>query len=446
MTKPAHAQVQLPRPSTRFTIPHFRWAVCALLLAASTVNYVDRLTISVLKPHLENVLNISESDYGWIVFAFQLAYAVMLSVSGLAIDRLGTRLGYAISITWWSIATMMHALARGAVSFGAARFLLGAGEAGNFPAAVKAVAEWFPKRERALATGIFNSGPTLGAIIAPPIVVWVTLHWGWQKAFILTGVVGFIWLIFWMALYRLPREHPLIADSELKIIEAGDGEEEELSGASRTPWQSLLVSRGAWGFILGKTLTDTVWWFYIFWLPSYLKQSRGFSLKEIGYFSWIPFLIAGVGSVGGGWLSGYLIRRGWSLNRARMTVMALSAFCMPCGTIAVFVPSPWWALALIGVSASAHQGWMANLYTIASDIFPKRDVGSVIGLGGTGGSIGGMIFALVTGYTLQWFHTYVPIFIITGILHPLALGVVHLVIPKIEPLSSVALRDATPAN
>ena len=207
-----------------------------------------------------------------------------------------------------------------------------------------------------------------------------------------------------------------------------------------------MVSRGAWGFILGKTLTDTVWWFYIFWLPSYLKQSRGFSLKEIGYFSWIPFLISGVGSVGGGWLSGYLIRRGWSLNRARKTVMALSAFCMPFGIIAVFVPSSWCALALIGVSASAHQGWMANLYTIASDIFPKRDVGSVIGLGGTGGSIGGMIFALVTGYTLQWFHTYVPIFIITGIMHPLALGVVHLVIPKIEPLSSVALREAAPAN
>ena len=317
-------------------------------------------------------------------------------------DWLGTRLGYALSITWWSIAAMAHALARGALSFGAARFLLGAGEAGNFPAAIKAVAEWFPKRERALATGIFNAGPTVGAVIAPPLVVWLTLRWGWGEAFIFTGVLGFIWLFFWAALYRLPREHSVDYPRRAGVHrERGEGGRN--LKVPRIPWQKILGYRQAWGFILAKFMTDPIWWFYIFWLPSYLKQARGFTLEEIGLFSWIPFLISGVGSVAGGWLSGFFIKRGWPLSRARKTAMAICAFCMPSGIVAVFAPNPWWALALIGVSAAAHQGWMANVYTLASDMFPKRDVGSVTGLGGTGGAVGGMILALVAGYVLQWF-------------------------------------------
>jgi ACS family hexuronate transporter-like MFS transporter len=420
-------------PKRTFTLAHLRWIICSLLFFASTINYVDRQAISVLKPHLENVLHWSESDYGWIVFAFQLAYALMFTVAGVVIDRLGTRLGYALSITWWSIAAMAHALARSALSFGAARFLLGAGEAGNFPAAIKAVAEWFPKRERALATGIFNAGPTAGAVIAPPLVVWLTLRWGWRAAFIFTGALGFFWLFFWLALYRPPRQHTWITPDELEVIEEGDGEE-DASTATRIPWRKILAYRQAWGYILAKSLTDPIWWFYIFWLPSYLQQGRGFTLQQIGLFAWIPFLVAGVGSVAGGWLSGFFLARGWPLSRARKAAMATCAFCMPSGIIAVFAPGAGWALALISLSLAAHQGWSANVYTLASDMFPKRDVASVTGFGGTGGAVGGMIVSLIAGYTLQWFHTYVPLFIMGGIMHPLALGLVYWMIPRIEPV------------
>jgi ACS family hexuronate transporter-like MFS transporter len=400
---------------------------------ACTINYIDRQAISVLKPHLQSVLHWAESDYGWIVFAFQLAYALLFPAAGVVIDWLGTKLGYALSITWWSLAAMAHALARGALSFGVARSFLGAGEAGNFPAAIKAVAEWFPKRERALATGVFNAGPTAGAVIAPPLVVWLSLRWGWRAAFIFTGALGFLWLFFWVALYRLPRQHPWITPGELEFIEREDGEEETAAG-TRIPWQKILAYRQAWGFILAKFMTDPVWWFYIFWLPSYLQQSRGFTLEEIGLFAWIPFLISGVGSVAGGWLSGFFLKRGWPLSRARKTAMVLCAFCMPSGIAAVFAPNPGWALALISLSLAAHQGWSANVFTLASDMFPKRDVASVTGLGGTGGAVGGMILSLIAGYTLQWFHTYVPLFIIGGILHPLAIGLVHWLVPKIGPV------------
>jgi ACS family hexuronate transporter-like MFS transporter len=437
MPKRAHAPTQPARPGSGLTIPHFRWTICALLFFASTINYLDRQTLSVLKPHLQSILHWSESDYGWIVFAFQLAYALMLTVAGLVMDWLGTRLGYALSITWWSVAAMAHALARGALSFGAARFLLGAGEAGNFPAAIKAVAEWFPKKERALATGVFNAGPTIGAVIAPPLVVWVTLRWGWREAFIFTGLSGFIWLFFWVALYRLPREHSLITPGELEFIERGDGEEETAT-VTRIPWRKILAYRQAWGLILARFITDPIWWFYVFWLPSYLKQGRGFTLQEIGLFAWIPFLVSGVGSVAGGWLSGFFLKRGWPLGRARKTAMAICAFCMPSGAIAVFAPNIRWALALISLSLAAHQGWSANIFTLASDMFPKRDVGSVTGLGGTGGAVGGMILSLVAGYTLQWFHTYVPLFLIAGIMHPLAIGLVHWLIPRIEPVPASA--------
>jgi len=423
-------------PKTRFTVPHLRWTICALLFFASTINYVDRQAISVLKPHLQSVLNWSESDYGWIVFAFQLAYGLMLTVAGLVIDRLGTKLGYALSITWWSIAAMAHALARNALSFGTARFFLGAGEAGNFPAAIKAVAEWFPKRERALATGVFNAGPTVGAVIAPPLVVWITLRWGWREAFILTGALGFLWLFLWMGLYRLPREHPWISPGELKFIEREDGEEETAT-RTRIPLKKILGYRQAWGFILAKFMTDPIWWFYIFWLPSYLKQGRGFTLEEIGLFAWIPFLVSGVGSVAGGWLSGFFLVRGWALTRARKAAMAICAFCMPSGIAAVFAPNFQWALAFISLSLAAHQGWSANVFTLASDMFPKRDVASVTGLGGTGGAVGGMIISLVAGYTLQWFHTYVPLFIMAGIMHPLTFGLVHWMIPRIAPVGNM---------
>jgi ACS family hexuronate transporter-like MFS transporter len=433
MPKPTAAPQSVTGPRSPFVLPNLRWVVCALLFLASTINYVDRQAMSVLKPHLQSVLHWSESDYGWIVFAFQLAYALMFTFAGLAMDWLGTRLGYAISITWWSLAAMAHALARGALSFGAARFLLGAGEAGNFPAAIKAVAEWFPKKERALATGIFNAGPTIGAVLAPPLVVWLTFTWGWRAAFIFTGALGFLWLVIWIPLYHLPSRHPWITARELEYIEGGSAQEEAAEGP-RLAWQKILAYPQAWGFILAKFMTDPIWWFYIFWLPSYLKQARGFTLQQIGLLSWIPFLVSGVGSIAGGWLSGFFLKRGWPVGRARKTAMAVCAFCMPSGIVAVFAPDIRWALALISLSLAAHQGWSANVYTLASDMFPKRDVGSVTGLGGTGGAVGGMILALVSGYTLQWFHTYVPLFLIAGIMHPLAIGLVHWLIPKVEPV------------
>jgi ACS family hexuronate transporter-like MFS transporter len=423
-----------PTTPARLKIRHLRWYICGLLFLACTINYIDRQTVAVLKPYLQDQLHWSESDYGWIVFAFQAAYAIMMMVSGKLIDRLGTRLGYALAMTWWSLAAMAHALARSAFSFGVARFFLGAGEAGNFPAAIKAVAEWFPLRERALATGIFNAGTNVGAVLAPPMVVWLTLRWGWQEAFIFTGALGFLWLIFWVLMYRLPAQHARLAAAELRHIQSAEAEEAE-TGEPKIPWSKILAYRQAWGFIVAKFMTDPIWWFYIFWLPSYLKQGRGFTLREIGYFAWIPFLAADVGSVLGGWLSGFFMKRGWPLSRARKTAMAICALCMPAGIAAVFAPNAWLALALISVATSAHQGWSANVFTLASDMFPKRDVGSVVGLGGAAGAVGGMIIAPVAGYVLQWFHTYVPLFIIAGIMHPLALVFVHRLVPKVAPVA-----------
>jgi ACS family hexuronate transporter-like MFS transporter len=280
-----------------FQVRHLRWYICGLLFFATAVNYVDRQAISVLKPQLEEIFHWSESDYGWIVFAFQVSYALMQMVSGKVMDWLGTRLGYTLAMIWWSLAGMAHALARGAFSFGVARFALGAGEAGNFPAAIKGVAEWFPAKERALATGIFNAGTTLGTM-APPLIVWLTLKWGWQTAFLLTGSLGFVWLIFWLALYRLPARHPWIAADELAVIQS-DGPAAQEEQEPSIPWRDVLRYRQVWALIISRFMTDPIWWFYIFWLPSYLKQGRGFSLQMIGYFSWIPFLVSGLVSMAG---------------------------------------------------------------------------------------------------------------------------------------------------
>lgn len=429
------------RRSTRFTVGNLRWVICALLLLASTKNYIDREALSVLKPHLQEALHWSESDYGWIIFAFELAYAGMMIPFGKIVDWLGTRTGFALSMIWWSIASMAHAFAGSAFSFGVARFFLGAGEAGNFPASIKAVAEWFPEKERALATGIFNAGTNIGAVLAPPIVVWLTLRWSWREAFVFTGSIGFIWLALWLWIYRVPRKHPWIRPEELKYIESGSPGPDEAS-APRVPWRRLLRFRETWGFILAKFMTDPIWWFYVFWLPSYLAQARGFSLKEIGYFAWIPFLAADIGSVVGGWLSGFLIGRGWSVNAGRKITMLIAALCMPSGIAAVLVGNVWLALGLISISTSAHQGWSANVFTLTSDMFPKQDVATVVGIGGAGGAIGGMMIAPLAGYTLQYVHSYVPLFIIAGVMHPLAILVLQLVVPRIRQVPELQAASA----
>lgn len=427
---------RVPSPESRtFTIPNLRWLICGLLFFGSFVNYIDRGTIAILAHHLQRLFRWTENDYGSIVFAFQLSYAVMMLLSGGVIDSLGTRAGYALSMAWWSIAAMGHALARGVLSFAAARFLLGAGEAGNFPASIKAVSDWFPKRERALATGIFNAGTNIGAVAAYPIVGWLLLKWGWKAAFLGTGALGLVCLVVWLALYRLPRQHPWITDHELREIESLHDEDRQAPNA-RIPWLSILGYRQALGFTLAKFMTDPIWWFYIFWLPKYLIEIRQFSIARLELFGMIPFLAAAPGSIAGGWLSGFLIRRGHSVNVARKVAMLVCAFSMPAGILAVFANNPWTALALISLATSAHQGWSANLYTLASDIFPKKDVASVVGVGGAAGAAGGMIIAKVAGYILQGFHSYVPLFIISGVMHPLALGVVQRLIPRIEPVGS----------
>jgi MFS transporter, ACS family, hexuronate transporter len=402
------------------------------------INYLDRGTIAIVAHDLQRIFNWTESDYGWIVFAFQFAYAIMMVVSGAIIDGLGTRVGYALAMAWWSLAAMGHALARGMWSFATARFLLGAGEAGNFPAAIKAVAEWFPKRERALATGIFNAGTNVGAVAAYPIVGWLLLKWGWKAAFIGTGALGLFCLALWLAFYRLPRDHPWISSAERDYIESPSSDRFEES-PPKMPWRSIFGYRQAWGFTLAKFMTDPIWWFYIFWLPKYLIEVRHFSIARLEIFGMIPFLAAAPGSVAGGWLSGFLMKRGWPVNRARKTAMATCAFAMPAVILAVFSPSAWSALALISLCTSAHQGWSANVFTLASDIFPKRDVASIVGVGGAAGAVGGMVIAPVTGYVLQYFHSYVPLFIAAGVMHPLAFGVVQLLVPRVEPLRASSL-------
>ncbi len=423
-----------PRPVSlaALQIPNLRWAICGLLFFGTLVNYIDRGTIAILAHYLQGLFLWKESDYGWIVFSFQLAYAIMMLGFGGIIDRLGTRVGYALSMAGWSLAAMAHALARGVWSFAAARFLLGGGEAGNFPASIKAIAEWFPKPERALATGIFNSATAVGTVVAYPLVGWLFLEWGWQAAFIGTGALGLVCLAAWLALYRSPRRHAWLTPKERVHIEAQDAEDEDGPGETLS-WHRILSSRKAWGFTFAKFMTDPIWWFYIFWLPKYFIEVRHFSIAALSLFGVVPWIAAVPGSIAGGWLSGFLLSRGSSVTFARKTALLTCALMMPAGILAVFAPSPWWALAFVSVATAAHQGWSANVYTLASDMFRKKDVGSVVGLGGAAGAVGGMIIAPVAGYTLQWFHTYVPLFIIAGIMHPLAMVVVHGLLPRIEP-------------
>jgi ACS family hexuronate transporter-like MFS transporter len=428
-------------PASGLKVPHLRWVICGLLFFGTLVNYVDRGTIAILAHPLQQLFKWTESDYGWIVFSFQSAYAIMMLGFGGIVDRLGTRAGYALAMAWWSLAAMGHALARGVMSFAAARFLLGAGEAGNFPASIKAVAEWFPKRERALATAIFNSATSVGTVIAYPVVGWLFLSWGWKAAFIGTGALGLVCLAVWLLLYRLPRQHPWLTPAELELIEATDGDAPDSPGKGLS-WREIFRYRQAWGFTLAKFMTDPIWWFYIFWLPKYLIEIRHFSIAGLALFGTIPWVAAVPGSIVGGWLSGFLLRRGHSVDFARKTALLACALMMPAGILAVFSRSPWWALAFISVATAAHQGWSANVYTLASDMFPKKDVGFVVGLGGAGGAVGGLIIALVSGYTLQWFHSYVPLFIIAGVMHPLAMALLQLLIPHIGTVAPPAAREA----
>jgi ACS family hexuronate transporter-like MFS transporter len=408
---------------------HVRWVVCALLFFATTLNYIDRQVLGILAPDLQKVIGWSEVQYGYIVTAFQAAYAIGLLLVGRLLDVVGTRHGFALALIFWSVAAMAHALARTPLGFGLARFSLGLGEAGNFPAAIKTVAEWFPRRERALATGIFNAGSNVGAVIAPAVVPFIALAYGWQEAFLFTGAIGFVWLFFWYWLYRSPDEHKGLTAAELAYIRS-DAEEP----ATRVPWLRLMGHREAWAFALGKFLTDPVWWFYLYWIPKFLHDNHGLTLSRLGPPLIVIYLIADVGSIGGGWLSSSLIARGFTVNRARKMTMLVCALCVTPIVFASRVTSLWTAVALVGLAAAAHQGWSANLFTLTSDMFPRRAVGSVVGFGGMAGSIGGMLVATLTGWLLHTTGSYYVIFVLAGTAYLFALAVIHALVPRVEPV------------
>jgi len=411
------------------SVGRWRWLICGLLFFATTVNYMDRQVLGILAPLLTREFHWSETDYANIIFSFQLAYALGLLVAGAVIDRLGTRVGYALSLIIWSLAAMAHGLARSVFGFSAARFALGVGEAGNFPAAIKTVAEWFPRSERALATGIFNSGSNVGAILAPLTVPWIAMHWGWPWAFYLTGGVGLLWLVFWLPLYHRPQNHPRLSAAELAHIQSDPPEPE-----TKIPWRALLLHRQTWAFVVGKFLPDAVWWFYLYWTAKFLEKNFGISFMQISVPLVIIYVVADVGSIGGGWLSSHLIKRGWTVNAARKTALLLCALCVLPVTFAPMTPNLGVAVGLIALAAAAHQGWSANIFTLASDMFPRRAVGSVVGLGGMAGAIGGMCLAKAIGGILTWTGSYVPIFIIAAAAYCSALLAIHLLAPRLEPV------------
>jgi len=408
---------------------YVRWIVCGLLLFATTINYIDRQVLGILAPTLQREIGWSEVEYGYIVTAFQAAYAFGLLLVGRLLDVIGTKLGFALAIVFWSFAAMAHALVRTPLGFGMARFGLGLGEAGNFPAAIKTVAEWFPKKERALATGIFNGGSNLGAIIAPAIVPWIALTWSWQVAFLITGLIGFLWLFLWLWLYQPPERHPRLSAEEMAYIRSDPQE-----SIAKVPWLRLLGFRQTWAFSIGKFLTDPIWWFYLYWIPKFLNEKHGLTLSKLGLPLITIYVVADVGSIGGGWLSSRLIKRGWTVNRARKTAMLVCALAVVPIVFASQVSNVWSAVALISLAAAAHQGWSANIFTTVSDMFPRRAVGSVVGVGGMAGAIGGMLVATGTGWLLQMtggnYHT---VFVIAGITYLVALGVIHMIVPRLEP-------------
>jgi ACS family hexuronate transporter-like MFS transporter len=407
-----------------------RWYICALLFFATTINYIDRQVFSILAPDLQRSIGWNEEQYGDIVTAFHAAYAIGLLLVGRLMDAIGTRAGFALIMVVWSLAAMAHSLASSAMTFAIARFALGLGEAGNFPASIKTVAEWFPKRERAFATGIFNAGSNVGAIIAPLTVPWLALTFGWRWAFIVTGAVGFVWLIFWQRLYRRPEEHERLSSSELAHIREDPEETVETVG-----WKRVLPLRQTWAFSLGKFMTDPIWWLYLYWLAKFLNQNYGVPLAGLALPIVVVYLAADVGSVFGGWFSSTLIKSGWSVNKARKTAMLVCALCVVPVMYAPHATNMWTAVAVIGLAAAAHQGWSANLFTLTSDVFPRRAVGSVVGLGGMCGAIGGMFVAQLAGKILQVTGSYVLLFIIAGSMYLIALAVIHMLAPRLDPVN-----------
>lgn len=406
-----------------FKLRGLRWWIVGLIFLATLINYIDRLTISVLAPLITIDLGLTNTQFGGILTWFLFAYTISQGLSGKLYDRVGTKRGFVCSIVLWSIAAMGHAFARGLASLSALRFVLGLGEAGNWPGAAKTVAEWFPIRERAFGMAIFNSGAAIGSVIAPPLIVWLSLNYGWQTTFIVTGSLGFLWLLLWLLFYQAPDRHQWLGDEERKLIQEGQRVEVSAEAAvaessTQLGWLELFRYRQVWAIVLARFLTDPVWWLYISWLPKYLADARGFSLAKIGLFAWVPYVAADAGSLSGGWLSGYLIARGWSVDRARKIVILFAALLMPAGIFAAFAHDAMVALVLIGVVLFGFQVWINNVQTLPSDFFSDKAVASVAGLGGTGAGIGSMIFIFGTGWVVDHF-SYVPVLVVAGVLAPI---------------------------
>jgi MFS transporter, ACS family, hexuronate transporter len=414
----------------------YRWLVCALLFLATTINYIDRQILSLLKPILDEELKWTNTEFGEVNAAFQGAYAIGLLSFGYLVDRFGTKVGYAVSIIAWSLAAIAHAAVGSVSGFVKARIALGLGEGGNFPSAIKAVALWFPRKERAYATALFNSGTNVGAIVAPAVIPLIAELWGWRAAFVGAGLVGLLWIALWLPFYDAPEDSKRLSPEELAFIQS----DREVETTAKMSWGSLLKYRQTWAFVAAKFLTDPVWWFFLIWLPDFFKKTRGLDIKH----SWVHLVfiysLVTVLSIAGGWLTGYLARRGYSQSRARKTGMFIFAIAV-LPILAVTQVGDWSAVVLIGIAGAAHQAWSANLFTSVSDVFPKRAVASVVGIGGMAGSVGGILFPIYSGKLLDKFQAsgsvtagYAILFGICGSAYLVAFAINHVLAPRFEPI------------
>jgi len=413
------------------TTGNYRWRILALLFFATTINYIDRQVIGILKPFIADDLGWSEADYGNIIAAFQWAYAIGLVLTGHFLDKYGTRIGYLLAIIVWSLAGMAHAVARGVASFAIARFVLGFGQSANFPAAVKSVAEWFPKKERAFAAGLFNSGSTVGAITAPIIVSGITLAMGWQWAFIITGALGFLWIIFWLAYYRVPEKHPKISKDELAYINQDD---EELQAGKSIKWIGLFKYKQTFAICSTRFISDWVWWFFLFWIPDFLSKTHGINIKEVVLPLIVIYAVSTFGGIAGGWISSIFIKRGRSIDFARKTTILMCALIVLPVMLVSQIQSLWIAVGLIALAAAGHQGWASNIFTIVSDIYPKKAVGSMVGLSGFAGAIGGALSATFVGILLEATGSYFLIFLVASTVYMINWLILKLSIKQIQPI------------
>jgi MFS transporter, ACS family, hexuronate transporter len=416
----------------RYGIGRYRWAICALLFAATSINYVDRQIIGVLKPILQVEFGWSESSFGNVVFWFTAAYALGYMGFGRLIDKIGVRLGYAAVVSLWTAAHIAHAFVSSIGGFIAVRFALGLGESGNFPAGLKAIAEWFPKRERALATGIFVAGSNVGAIVTPLIAPFIVYRWGWRAAFIITGAFSFVWLAVWLKMYRRPQFHPRVGAEELALINSDTTVNSPAQVENKIPWRALFGVRETWAYAVARFLIDPIWWMFLFWLPDFFAKRYSLDLEHFGPPLVVVYLVSDVGSVAGGWLSSKLIRLGVTVNRARkLTMLLASALVIPV-MFAMYANNLWLAVGIVGLATAGHQAFSANLYTFPSDVFPKQAVASVVGIGGTAGAIGGMLMAKYAGWVLDSIGSYTPIFVVAGAAYFSALALIQVLSPRMD--------------